>query len=392
MLAIFDSHPVQYRAPVYQQLELLMPGSFHVFYATDISTRKDGGVGFGKTAAWDVPLLDGYPHTLLNQERRNALEDFRSLHGRGLSRIFSNYRPKVILQTQFLYEYDFAAFFQARIRRIPVWIRQETQDEAVLRSRGKSLLRSAVYFLTYSQVQTAFYIGKLNREHLCRHGFSPDRLIRAPYCTTDRFHNASEAEFARIRETCRARLEIGPDKLVIGFFGKLIPKKNPALLMQAIPFLPPELKKRAVLLFVGSGELEAEMKAQARPLEQMEIKTIFAGFVNQSAIRDYYAATDIMVLPSEYAGETWGLVVNEALQAGCSVVVSEAVGCSREFGEWERVRTIPVGEAQGLARALEELAVYPRQFDWARKRMNDYSIQAAATALASAIDSEMKKA
>ena len=134
------------------------------------------------------------------------------------------------------------------------------------------------------------------------------------------------------------------------------------------------------------------MKAQARPLEQMEIKTIFAGFVNQSAIRDYYAATDIMVLPSEYAGETWGLVVNEALQAGCSVVVSEAVGCSREFGEWERVRTIPVGEAQGLARALEELAVYPRQFDWARKRMNDYSIQAAATALASAIDSEMKKA
>ncbi len=238
---------MQYRAPVYQELELLVPGSFHVFYATDISMRKNGGVGFGKTASWDVPLLDGYPHTLLNQERGNALDDFRSLHGRGLSRIFSTYRPKAILQTQFLYEYDFAALFQARIRGIPVWIRQETQDEAGQRSRGKTLLRSAVYSLIYSQVQTAFYIGKLNREHLSRHGFPPTRLIRAPYCTTDRFHNASEAEFARIREECRTRLGIGQDKLVLGFFGKLIPKKNPNLLLQAIPFLQPELKKKLVL-------------------------------------------------------------------------------------------------------------------------------------------------
>jgi len=30
-----------------------------------------------------------------------------------------------------------------------------------------------------------------------------------------------------------------------------------------------------------------------------------------------------MVLPSRRAGETWGLVVNEALQAGCAVIVSE---------------------------------------------------------------------
>ena len=122
------------------------------------------------------------------------------------------------------------------------------------------------------------------------------------------------------------------------------------------------------------------------------MKAVFAGFVNQSAIRDFYAATDVMVLPSGYAGETWGLVVNEALQAGCAVVVSEAVGCSREFGEWERVRTIPVGEAAALARAVEELVAYPREFNWARERMRDYSIQTAATALATAIESEMRKA
>jgi glycosyltransferase involved in cell wall biosynthesis len=385
MLAIFESHPVQYRAPVYKELQRLVPNLFHVFYGTDISMRKNGGVGFGKTAAWDVPLLDGYPYTILDQERGKSLENFRSLHGRGLSKVFDTYHPTAILQTQFLYEYDFAALFQAWIRRIPVWIRLETQDEAVQRSRSKTLIRSTAYRLLYSQVRKGFYIGELNREHLRRHGFPSQRLIRAPYCTVDRFQNASEAEFAEVREACRSRLEISRDKLVIGFFGKLIPKKNPDLLMQAIPFMKDELKSKVTLLYVGSGELESEMQVSARKLEQSGIRSIFAGFINQSAIRDYYAATDIMVLPSRYDGETWGLVVNEALQAGCSVVISEAVGCNREFGAWERVRTIPVGNAPALARAVEALAVFPREFNWARERMKAYTTLAAAEALAAEI-------
>jgi glycosyltransferase involved in cell wall biosynthesis len=385
VLAIFDSHPVQYRAPVYKELQCLVPGCFHVFYGTDISMRKNGGVGFGKTATWDVPLLDGYPHTILDQERGNSLENFRSLHGQGLSRIFTVHRPTAILQTQFLYEYDFAALFQAWVRRIPVWIRLETQDEAVQRSPRKELIRSAVYRLLYSQVQKGFYIGELNREHLRRHGLPPDRLIRAPYCTVDRFQNASEGEFAEVRAACRSRLGIGPDKLVIGFFGKLIPKKNPDLLMQAIPFMKDELKGKITLLYVGSGELEAEMQESARQLEKSGVRCIFTGFINQSAIRDYYAATDIMVLPSRYDGETWGLVVNEALQAGCAVVVSKAVGCYREFGGWERVRTIPIEDALALARAVEDLTVFPREFSWARKRLKAYSVTAAAEAIASEI-------
>ena len=38
----------------------------------------------------------------------------------------------------------------------------------------------------------------------------------------------------------------------------------------------------------------------------------FAGFLNQSEIPRAYVAADCIVLPSDY-GETWGLVVNEAM-------------------------------------------------------------------------------
>ena len=385
MLAILDSHPVQYRAPVYQELQRLVPGCFHVFYATDVSLRGNHDAGFGKTVAWDQPLLDGYPNTILKQERGEPLKGFRSLHGHNISKVYGGHHFKAVLQTQFLYEYDFAVLFQAWLRRIPVWIRQETQDEASGRSRHKGFLRSMAYRSLYSFVDKAFYIGDLNREHLLRYGIPPSRLVRAPYCTPDRFDNVSVAEFQQIREGCRDRLGIARDRIVIGFFGKLIPKKNPDLLLQAAPLLQEKLRGKATLLFVGSGSLETEMKAQALHLDRMGIQTVFAGFVNQSAIRDFYAATDIMVLPSRRAGETWGLVVNEALQAGCAVVISEAVGSGREFGKWERVQIIPVGDAAALARSIERLAAFPRDFGWAREGMKAYSTLAAAEALAGEI-------
>lgn len=385
MLAIFESHPVQYRTPVYRELQRLVPNRFHVVYATDVSMRGNRDVDFGKIVAWDEPLLDGYPNTVLKQERGEPLKGFRSLRGRGLSQVFARLRPNVILQTQFLYEFDVAAFVQASLRRIPIWIRHETQDEANERSYTKDMVRSMAYRVVYSFVKKAFFIGELNRRHLLRHGMRQQHLVRAPYSTPDRFQNISEEQFAQLQEGCRKKLGIGMEKTVIAFFGKLISKKNPDLMLQAIPFLQDDLKRRTTLLFVGSGVLEEAMKEQARPFEKWGLQVIFAGFINQSSIRDYYAASDIVVLPSRREGETWGLVVNEALQAGCAAVVSEAVGCSAEFSHWERVRTIPPGNAAALARALEELAAFPRKFDWAREGMSSYSTESAAEGLAGEI-------
>src|ERR1700722_5374461 len=99
MLAIFESHPVQYRTPVYRELQRLVPGRFHVYYATDISVRGNHDAGFGKMVAWAEPMRTGYPNTVVNQERGEPLKGFRSLHGKGLSDVFAKFRPKAILQT-----------------------------------------------------------------------------------------------------------------------------------------------------------------------------------------------------------------------------------------------------------------------------------------------------
>ncbi len=112
----------------------------------------------------------------------------------------------------------------------------------------------------------------------------------------------------------------------------------------------------------------------------------FTGFINQYEIPQFYAAAVILLRPSRRAGETWGLVVNEALQAGCGVVVTRAVGCYREFGEWERVRVIAEDNVPECVEALRQLARFPRSFDWCAGPMQAYTVDAAAEAIARQID------
>lgn len=386
LLLILETHPIQYRAPVYARLEQLCPGSIHVAYASDFSLRGVQDPGFATPVSWDTDLLAGYPSTVLNPHLTHAPCRWNDLDGRGLEGLFRELRPSAILLNSLNFRFDLVAYALARWRRIPIWMRCETQDQAFERSSLKSLLRSIYYRLLYSGISQAFPIGAYNRQHWLRHGLRLHQLRPAHYCTPDRAGVLSIAQRQDRRDSLRHQLGIHHHQLLVAFFGKLIPKKDPALLLNSLSFLPDFVRERIALVYVGSGEMQPELQLQAADLYARHgTIVLFPGFVNQSTLVDWYLAADVVVLPSRRAGETWGLVVNEALQAGCGVVVSEAVGCSADFGGWQRVRTIPVGSAPHLASAIEELAAFSRDYGWAAKGLQEYSIEAAALAFATAI-------
>jgi glycosyltransferase involved in cell wall biosynthesis len=379
---ILDSHPVQYKAPVYRELNRLAPGSFEVLYATDASVRG-GNVdrGFGTEVAWDIPLLQGYPYRILGNERGVPLTTPGSLTGKGIFSLLRRERPAAVLLTGFYFRYDQVAYLSALALRIPILVRHETQDEmfAGSRTRLKSWLRSAAYRVLYAPVSHAFAIGELNRTHMVRYGLAPERITVAHYSVPNPIEPLSDIERLKMRMQCRADHGMGSDRIVVGFSGKLIPKKNPDLLLRSLEHIKPDLRRRLHLLFIGSGELRPELERLARQAEgKWGVASTFAGFVNQSRLPPYYLAMDIFVLPSRRMGEAWGLVVNEALQAGCSVVVSDAVGCRDEFKNLPRVRVIPVEGDEALARAIEDLSPLPREFRWADTHMSTYSTRAAA--------------
>ncbi len=268
-----------------------------------------------------------------------------------------------------------------------MWVRHETQDEAFRRPVWKRWARSSAYRAAYRPVRHAFYIGQLNLEHLLRHGLPASGMSFSPYCVPPPALSVGEKE--RCRTTIRAQLGVAPGEMLLLFSGKLIEKKNPQLILQALELIPDSLLSRLKVVFVGSGALAAMLGDMAAKWRD---RVHFAGFVNQSKIAGYYLAADILILPSRRAGETWGLVVNEALDAGCAVVMTNAVGCHREFGNWERVRVIDEDDARACAWAVGELAEFPRSFDWCATGMENYSVNAAATALARKIESARSSA
>ena len=185
------------------------------------------------------------------------------------------------------------------------------------------------------------------------------------------------------RHAIRHELGIAPEETLVLFSGKLIEKKNPRLILEAMQRMSPGELVRFKVVFVGSGELAKSLQVMASTLGG---RVHFCGFVNQSKITEYYLAADILVLPSRRAGEVWGLVVNEALQAGCAVVMTDAVGCHREFGGWERVRVVRDGDADACAHAIRELSKIPHSFEWCAAQMERYSVREAAAAIIQQIE------
>ena len=80
-------------------------------------------------------------------------------------------------------------------------------------------------------------------------------------------------------------------------------------------------------------------------------RATFAGFLNQTDISRAYVAADVLVLPSDY-GETWGLVVNEAMASGLGCIVSDHCGCSPDLGRINGNAVYKCGDVKSLAYCL----------------------------------------
>jgi glycosyltransferase involved in cell wall biosynthesis len=377
-LLILASHPVQYHAPVFRGIAERLAaagGDCLVVYLSDFSIRGYRDREFGTSFAWDEPLLAGYRSVVLNGGQTAQPSGFGDLDAPGFAELLAQERPDRVLVHTLNYRGAIAATVRARLRGIPCTLRVETNDVAVPRSRWKGVARSLLYRLLYGLFDSAVAIGSYSRDHLIRHGIRRDRVAVAYYCVPDRFAAILDEEKQTRRDRLRRELQIDRDRTVILFSGKLIPKKNPALILDAIATLPPDLQRRFAVLFLGAGQLEGVLRDRAAALPDVPIH--FLGFKNQTELPPYYLAADALALLSQRAGETWGLVANEALQAGLPCVVTEAVGCHRDFANFPHFQTVPVNDAIATGQAFANLINLPRQFDRYRDLLEDFSVDRA---------------
>ena len=104
---------------------------------------------------------------------------------------------------------------------------------------------------------------------------------------------------------------------------------------------------------VGDGPLRRECERFAN---ENRAPVRFAGFLNQTQIVSAYVASDALVLPSD-GGETWGLVVNEAMSCGLPCIVSDRVGCGPDLvTSGETGFVFPLGDVERLSKLMTQCA------------------------------------
>jgi len=89
--------------------------------------------------------------------------------------------------------------------------------------------------------------------------------------------------------------------------------------------------------------------------------SVCLGVLAPAQLREVYAACDVLVLPSvptRTFREPWGLVVNEAMNRGLPVIVSDAVGAAAGglVRDGHNGLVVPAGDLAALARAIAALA------------------------------------
>ncbi|TRL39170.1 glycosyltransferase family 4 protein [Rhizobium straminoryzae] len=379
---IIDTHPVQYRAPIYQDLARYDGVSLTVAYYNDASVRGYRDVEFQREVKWNMPLLSGYSHEVLLPGREDTRDTFWGFKGIEVGKVLSKHKPDLVIIHSVNHWVGIRFALAARLRGIACWLRVETQDEAFIRrSSLKQTVRSLGYRAIYSLFNGAFCFGELNRRHLVAHGFKPSQLVMTRFSTVDKAAGLSATEKSTRARALRERLGISAESVVVAAFGKLIPKKDPETVIKACIALAATTGRDVTCLLVGSGALEEDLRS--RYAQAPGIRLVLTGFINQDEIGDYYLASDVVVLASRREGEVWGLVCNEALQAGCALAMSEAVGAAPEFGHRERCGIFAIGDVAALTTLLQKLCLFERDYNWASGFMQDYSTEAAASGLAS---------
>ena len=213
-------------------------------------------------------------------------------------------------------------------------------------------------------------------------------MVYSPYSVDDKLLESQICMFKR--KECRSWLGFTENQFIFLFSGKMIPRKNPLLLAEAVQRLPS--KERIGLILLGDGPQKKTVASWLNPI--LGSRLIMPGFVNQSELGRYFSASDAFVLPSSY--ETWGLVVNEAMQFGLPVIVSNQVGCRLDLvREGETGFVFQSGDAVSLATYMQRMMGDPDKArgmgHFARQHISGFTIEASVRGILQALGLSLER-
>jgi len=355
-ILILISHPIQYLVPFFRELSRTKGINLKVLYTWNFGVESTFDKQFGREVKWDIPLLEGYRYAFLKNRSPKPSSDFWGQINFGIVCELKKEKPDALLVFGWNGFTNWLAFFTAFTAGIKVFLRGESPlNQELMKPAWKRFLKGFILRPLFSEITKFFYIGSENKKFYEHYGVPEEKLVFVPYAVNnERFMSTSKLLKANRKELREKLLRINDNSPVILFVGKLIKKKRPMDLLKAFEILNTKYDiHNTALVFVGDGELRPTLEKYTKEHKLNGVH--FTGFKNQTELPQHYTVADLFVLPSG-PGETWGLVVNEAMCFGLPVVVSDVVGCAPDLvHNGENGYIFPAGNVEKLSEVLKKI-------------------------------------
>ncbi len=212
------------------------------------------------------------------------------------------------------------------------------------------LTRGLMEFI-YRHCDAIIVYGAHVQKYLLSIGVSSQRLFCAPHSVDNDLFNKPVTH--QEKESLRKDLGLTQGKAIL-FVGRLETCKGLSYLVDALERIRwPDLN----IIFIGNGPEKKRLEQRCQILLG---KYFFLDHVPNEELYRYYALADIFVLPSittKDFKEPWGLVVNEAMNQGCPVIATDAVGAAAGGLVADGVNgyIVPEKNSNALKEAIEKI-------------------------------------
>jgi D-inositol-3-phosphate glycosyltransferase len=163
-------------------------------------------------------------------------------------------------------------------------------------------------------------------------------------------------------------LGLPPDRKLILFVGRIQPLKGIDTLIKALALAierHPDLRQKVTLSIIGgapnpdSDIEQAELEKLHRLQAELGIGDVvsFLGAKDQNTLVYYYAAAQMVVMPSHY--ESFGMVAIEAMACATPVIASRVGGLTYSIEDGFNGYLVPREDPQALADKIALLLRYP---------------------------------
>jgi glycosyltransferase involved in cell wall biosynthesis len=322
--------------------------------------------------AFDLPMLEGYPWVeVRNYSPVPRIGKFYGLINPGLIRLVASHDSCIIYGHAYISFW--LAILTAKLLRKPVILGTDATSlqSHYGASNWKSRLKKFLLPLFYNHLANLVFVpSTASRQFLCSLGVKEERVILTPYVVD----NDTIAEIAgrTDRRAMRDEWQIPLDASVVVFCAKFIERKRP---QDAIKAFAEAKVPGSYLVMVGDGPMNDGLREEAERLG-IKDRVRFLGIVKYSYLPQVYAASDVLLFPSEH--EPYGLPVNEAMICGLPAIVSDRIGARLDLVENGKTGFVyPCGDIEALTKILRQVLTdrvqLQRLGEAARQRIQTWS-------------------